>query len=125
MRISFLHRGRIRDPLVGAGVFAGSGKLKSREVVVPPVRVRRDGFCARKVSVDEAKIGAVAVGRQLDLDGRRAGWNVGASVPAPGEDEAVGLVEFDELTSCGVAREDLAVVDAAGLRVEVGVDSLP
>src|SRR6266480_765033 len=87
--------------------------------------MRGDCFGIREVLVHETEAGAVAIRRELDHDRRRARGNVFAAVPAPGEDELVGLVDLDVLATGDVAWDDLAAEDSAGLRFEVCVDALP
>src|SRR6266487_1437062 len=113
------------QPGVLAGVASGRDDLEAWEVVIPAVSVRLGRLGIWKVAVNEVQARAVALRCQLDLDRRRAGRHAFLVVPAPGEDEPAGRVELDVLTARGVARNDLAEIDAAGSGVEVGVHALP
>src|SRR6266849_8370977 len=75
--------------------------------------------------MDEAEAGSVAFGRQFDLDGGRARRHTFLVFPAPGEDEPMRWVELDVLAARRMSRDDLAEVDAAGARVELGRHAFP
>jgi hypothetical protein len=64
--------------------------------------------------MDEAQGRPVPLRRQLDLDGRGSGRKRVVPVPAPREDDAVWLVDLDELASGRVAGDDVAAVYAPG-----------
>src|SRR6266540_4171667 len=108
----------LRQPGILARVAAAGGGHEPREVVIPAVRVRLGSLGVGEVAVDEAQVRAVALGRQLDLDRRGSGRNAALVLPAPGEDEPARWIDFDELAARGVAGNDVAVVEPAGLRLE-------
>src|SRR5207244_798303 len=59
------------------------------------------------------------------LDRGCAGRNAALVLPAPREDEPVGRIELEILAERGVTGDDLAAINAARPRIEIGVHAFP
>src|SRR5262245_63488819 len=101
------------SPWVGFGDAAFGGDDETREVVVPPFGAA-GADPIRDTAVHEPHPRALAVRHQRHLDGRRAGWHVGAlRCPTEREDDPARRVDLHVLAASEVVAGHVDLEDAA------------
>jgi len=90
-RVEFLRRG----PFVGSGVAVGRGLDEPAQVVVPALAVAGRLLVAQPL-VHQPDERPARRGLQRDGDGRRPGRQVGGTLPAPGEDDALARLNLGD-----------------------------